>query len=51
MDKGEDMTSGTEYGCWHGICQKYMQEQRAEDWRYLRAIGKEVNKDEVKDMA
>ena len=26
--------------CWHNICQKYMQEQREEDWRYLQAIGK-----------
>ena len=34
------MPTGTEHGYWRSICKKYMQEQRADDWRYLLAVGK-----------
>lgn len=39
MDKREDMTSGTEYGWWHNICQKYMQEQRAKDLKVQNPLA------------
>ena len=34
------MPTGTKHGYWRSICKKYMQEQRAEDWRYLLKIGR-----------
>ncbi|SFW14389.1 TnpV protein [Selenomonas ruminantium] len=34
------MPTGTEHGYWRSICKKYMQEQRADDWRYLLKIGR-----------